>query len=491
MAPSLLGLLLFAIAYRQRRIGGGDLPPSSFGRVLPALALLSALAFLPAPAQAEQTLSYDANGNIVERIGPSGTTTYTYDALDRLNSEAGPQKTQTLTYDANGNRLSDAAGNHSYTPNSDRQVTIAGQTVSLDAAGYITQARGLGFVWDAAGQLKEVHQGSPTGTLLASYAYDGYGRRLRKVTTAGAPQGAGTVLYLYDLNNHLLMEANAAGTPLVTYVWRDDIPVSLIVHGSPETVLYLETDHLNTPRAARNQQKAVVWRWESDAFGATLANEDPGNTGTKTTINLRFPGQYFDKESGLHYNHHRYYDPKMGRYLSSDPIGLAGGLNTYLYVGGNPISNVDPLGLDSWGNDSSLTGTHWSIRPLDTQAMSKWMDDHAGTKSQHKCAKYVRQGLEAGGADTTGHPIAAADYANILQNNGYVPITGNQKYVPQQGDITVIDRSSSSQYGHITEWDGSQWVSDFIQKNQSPYRNPNFPMQVYRHPTVNEDCGCQ
>ena len=341
----LLGLLLFGIGYRQRRIGGGGLPPSSFGSVLLALALVSALAGLPAPAQADEALSYDANGNIVERIGPSGTTTYGYDRLDRLNSEAGPQQTQTLTYDANGNRLSDASGTHSYTPISDRQVTIAGQTVSLDAAGYITQARGLGFVWDAAGQLKEVRQGSPTGTLLASYAYDGYGRRIRKVTTASAPQGAATVLYLYDLNDRLLMEADAAGTPLVTYVWRDDIPVSLIVNGSPETVLYLETDHLNTPRAARNQQKAVVWRWESDAFGSTLANEDPGNTGTKTTINLRFPGQYFDRESGLHYNMARYYDPKIGRYMSSDPIGLAGGLNTYSYVSANPLGATDPLGL--------------------------------------------------------------------------------------------------------------------------------------------------
>jgi RHS repeat-associated protein len=314
----LLGALLLGLSLRNNA-------HRHAGPLVLCLALGLALFANPDPAQADETLSYDVNGNIIQRVGPTGTTTYGYDALDRLKNEAGPAKTQTLTYDPNGNRTSDASGAHTYTANSDRQVTIAGQSVTLDAAGHITQARGLGYVWNAAGQLKEVHQGSPTGTLLASYDYDGQNRRIRKVTTAAAPQGVGTVLYLYDLNDRLLMEADAAGTPKVTYVWRDDIPVSLIVAGSPETVLYLETDHLNTPRAARNQAKAVVWRWESDAFGATPANDDPDGDGTKVTINLRFPGQYFDRESGLHYNWNRYYDPGMGRYISSDPIGLAGG----------------------------------------------------------------------------------------------------------------------------------------------------------------------
>jgi len=89
----------------------------------------------------------------------------------------------------------------------------------------------------------------------------------------------------------------------------------------------------------------TVWRWDSDAFGKTAANDDPDGDGTKFTLNLRFPGQYYDSESGLHYNYHRYYDPNTGRYITSDPIGLDGGLNTYGYVGGNPVKYFDKYGL--------------------------------------------------------------------------------------------------------------------------------------------------
>jgi RHS repeat-associated protein len=108
----------------------------------------------------------------------------------------------------------------------------------------------------------------------------------------------------------------------------------------------VHTDHLNTPRRiSRPSDNVVVWRWDSDPFGTTGANEDPDGDSNLFSYNLRFPGQYFDGETGLHYNYFRNYDPAIGRYAQSDPIGLAGGLDTYGYVAANPLGFVDPFGL--------------------------------------------------------------------------------------------------------------------------------------------------
>ncbi|MGH8694124.1 MAG: RHS repeat domain-containing protein, partial [Burkholderiales bacterium] len=97
---------------------------------------------------------------------------------------------------------------------------------------------------------------------------------------------------------------------------------------------------LDTPRLATDSNQAVVWRWDGEAFGTSPAQS------FGATVNLRFPGQYFDVESGLHYNYFRYYDPEKGRYITSDSIGLEGGINTYLYANANPLTFTDPLGLN-------------------------------------------------------------------------------------------------------------------------------------------------
>jgi RHS repeat-associated protein len=108
----------------------------------------------------------------------------------------------------------------------------------------------------------------------------------------------------------------------------------------------IHTDHLGTPRLIEDHSGKTVWRWDHlDPFGANPANEDPDGDGVKVVFNLRFPGQVFDKETGMHYNLFRDYDPTTGRYVQSDPIGLRGGINTYLYVDGNAIALSDVRGL--------------------------------------------------------------------------------------------------------------------------------------------------
>ena len=121
------------------------------------------------------------------------------------------------------------------------------------------------------------------------------------------------------------------------------------------SIFFVHTDHLNTPRLITNNVGQAVWTWNNDdPFGANVPNENPSALGD-FTCNLRLPGQYFDKETNLHYNYFRDYDAGIGRYVQSDPIGLLGGRNVYLYVE-NPLSAIDPLGLMGRGGPGNSSG---------------------------------------------------------------------------------------------------------------------------------------
>jgi RHS repeat-associated protein len=123
------------------------------------------------------------------------------------------------------------------------------------------------------------------------------------------------------------------------------------------SIFYIHTDHLNTPRKiSRRSTAELVWSWESDPFGTTVPNQNPSGLGT-FAFNLRFPGQYFDAETGLTQNYIRDYDATTGKYVESDPVGLGGGsYSTYAYAGGSPTAYVDPTGLDSMSCRAILTG---------------------------------------------------------------------------------------------------------------------------------------
>jgi len=111
------------------------------------------------------------------------------------------------------------------------------------------------------------------------------------------------------------------------------------------TLYYVHADHLNTPRAITDDQQRVVWRWENtEPFGKSPPEEDPDGDGQRFEFNLRFPGQYLDRETNTSYNYFRDYDPQTGRYVQADPIGLRGGLNLYSYVDQDPLHRIDPTG---------------------------------------------------------------------------------------------------------------------------------------------------
>ncbi|HFH3201732.1 TPA: RHS repeat domain-containing protein, partial [Pseudomonas aeruginosa] len=293
---------------------------------------------------------HDANGNIQQhRHSLWGTLDYQYDPLDRLTEERGVQGGRSYAYDAVGNRTqrsdNPASGgtassqDYQYAPDSNRLTAIGAQAVTSDAAGNLTQDRAARkLAYDAQGRLQSV---SLDGQQVAEYRYNALGQRIVKLT----PESVTT--YLYGPDGQLLGEAehDGSGRKLRAqyYLWLDSLPLATIDAdydaqgkvGNP-TLLYLHGDHLDTPRLATDASGQIAWQWQSDAFGRGEALSQGS-----TQVNLRFPGQYYDAESGLHYNYFRDYDPETGRYVESDPIGLEGGINTYGYVNANPINQTD------------------------------------------------------------------------------------------------------------------------------------------------------
>jgi RHS repeat-associated protein len=168
------------------------------------------------------------------------------------------------------------------------------------------------------------------GATVAEYRYNGRGERVKKVT------GSTVRFYQYDQTGLLLAETNSSGATLREYVYLEGLPVALI---NSTGIYYYHTDHLGTPQFLTDNNQTVAWQANYDPFGrATVVTQGVVN-------NLRLPGQYYDSETGLHYNYYRDYDPTLGRYIESDPIGLTGGINPYVYAGNHPLTYVDPLGL--------------------------------------------------------------------------------------------------------------------------------------------------
>ena len=204
------------------------------------------------------------------------------------------------------------------------------------------------FQYNDAGRLTQVTR---QGTVRGTYSYNHQFQRTRKVKVM-ATGASRTFVYHYDRQGQLISETKEDGTPIRSYIWADNEPVAQIQYKpnqQTDQLLYVHTDHLATPRLATDSTQAAVWRFESQAFGQGQPDSDPDDDSINHFVRLRMAGQYYDGESGLFYNWNRYYDPKVGRYVTSDPVGLEGGLNTYAYVKANPLRWTDPHGLDIAG----------------------------------------------------------------------------------------------------------------------------------------------
>ena len=280
---------------------------------------------------------------IVDAQNSALNQSYGYDNLDRLSSVTKSSGNQSFTYDANGNRLTygDGGASSAYVVagTSNRLTSITGsqaRTYGHNAVGNVTS---YGSITLGYSDRERLNSATVSGSTW-NYYLNGLGERVRKKL---APSG--NHYYAYDEAGHLIGEYNG-NTLIQETVWLGDIPVATL---RPKTggvdIFYVHTDHLNAPnKVTRPSDNGLRWTWDRDPFGTTAPNTNPAGLGT-FTYNLRLPGQFYDSETGLHYNYFRDYEPAIGRYVESDPIGLSGGTNTYVYVSDNPVALIDPLGL--------------------------------------------------------------------------------------------------------------------------------------------------
>lgn len=210
---------------------------------------------------------------------------------------------------------------------------------SYNNAGNTLTYSNATFTYYNSGRVKTVKVGASTTT----YVYNAIGQRIKK--SGGS---AGTVLTVIDEAGHLIGEYSSTGSLVQETVWLGDTPVATIrPNGSSVTIYYVHADHLNAPRmVTRPSDNKIAWRWDADPFATVAPNQNPKGLGT-FVYNLRYPGQYYDSETGLSYNFFRDYDPLIGRYIEPDPIGLQAAIGPYTYVSASPLSLVDPKGL--WG----------------------------------------------------------------------------------------------------------------------------------------------
>jgi len=286
---------------------------------------------------------YDAAGrqtSAIDDVDPKQNQRHDYDPLDRLtSSQRGEQQISRTdySYDLSGNRtekIKDSTTLYSYSTdaNSNRLQSQSGaQTVnySYDPAGNLTGDGTYNHSYNAAGR-RITTTNTATGQ-TTHYGYDALGQRISK-TNAG-----NTTQYFYDEQGHLTGEYDATGQLIQEIIWLGDLPVAVLKPTTSTSttadIYYIHADHLGTPRKiTRPSDNRVVWSWESEAFGNSLPDQNLSGLGD-FVFNLRFPGQYYDAETGLHYNMERYYNAQHGRYDQSDRIGLRAGINTYAYVG--------------------------------------------------------------------------------------------------------------------------------------------------------------
>ena len=441
---------------------------------------------------------WDVQGNLLAIRGNGDARDFAYDARDRLVVEArtgaGPDVRQVAFdaastaaryfYDASGNRvlgqqeaeLADTAGaagsvlgptvRTAYVAGANRKLadSALAEPIRYDTSGLPLSIGRRSFEWDALGKLTAVRQ---DGKPLAAYRYNHRGERVAKTA------GAGTRHFLYT-GRKVAAEIDARGQVTRQYLYLGGKPFAIIDHADSvlpdaeersatgqawhdiglvfkawfgnarETLAYLHLNHLGAPEAATDAQAKPVWLARYSGFGMVAVS----HKGDGFVQPLRLPGQYEDSETGLYYNDHRYYDPRAGRYLSPDPLGLQADINSYAYVSNNPLRYVDPEGLVLFAFD----GTGNSMN-------TNWLESEGSSLSNVALffERYRERSRYVSGVGTED----VSDQTRPIRPRDYVPLLG--RIAPVKADM-AFNYSGVARIERMEEYFNAE--ADFLENDE-------------------------
>ena len=352
----------------------------------------------------------------------SGAHRYGYDALGRLTQAEGER----FAFDPAHNLLEQEKA----PPLRDNRLRVLGDCRwNYDAHGNVTEKRAgrhtaQRFHWNAEHQLEAAVTRRNGTEQRTRYGYDAFGRRSWKQDAFGVTH------FIWD-GNRLLSEER--GNQQHIWIYEDEgfVPLAQISTRRGESehdaqVYWYHTDQAGLPRELTGVTGEVAWRADYRAWGRTVRVEAGREDAGPVHQPLRFQGQYYDAETGLHYNRFRYYDPDAGRFISQDPIGLAGGLNLYQYAP-NPLTWIDPWGLSKCG----IEGRYKEIDKTDLPAWIKDSFKNGEYKTVMTTKEVTLYRVFGGNAKIDGSFVSTSPALNKIQakiDSALLPEWKNTRY---------------------------------------------------------------